>query len=95
MALVVVTPWMLTAPVHAGVDELGCNDVRIYSAPFEVLVGHSVIDIQLADRLEQLGLARVRQRPTEPGQFVWGYEVFRVFTAQEAIQASESAPTPK
>lgn len=70
--------WLLVAPASAGIDELGRNDIRVYSAPVEVRVGQSVIDLSLAARLEDIGYRRVHRRPKEPGEFFWGHEVFWV-----------------
>lgn len=76
--------WLLVVPLAAGIDELGRNDVRIYSAAVEVRVGESVIDLALPGRLGQLGYDRVHRRPQRPGEFFWGHEVFWVFSRSRA-----------
>lgn len=71
----------LPAPARAEAldDDLGRNDVRVFSAPFHLSAGVTVEQLDLANRLERLGYRRVRQRPGEPGEYFWGKQVFWIY----------------
>jgi penicillin-binding protein 1B len=71
----------IVAPTEAGSldDDLGRNDTRVWSAPFRLDDGGSVEQLDLPQRLEDLGYVRVHQRPTAPGEFFWGHEVFWIY----------------
>ncbi len=60
-------------------QELGRQEVRIYSAPWPVETGASVWGTALAERLERLQYRRVRNKPQQPGEFFWGTEKFWIF----------------
>ena len=61
-------------------EELGNSEVRVRSAPFEIVTGRSVADQRLLERLDLLGYHRVRgERPDEPGEYFFGYEVLRIY----------------
>ena len=56
--------------------ELGRNEVRVLSAPFPIEPGARLADTALPERLERLGYARVHDRPTAPGEYFWGHDLF-------------------
>jgi len=58
---------------------LGRNETRVLSAPFAVVPGTSVQDLGLDARLERLGYERVHARPTRPGQYFHGNEVYWIY----------------
>ena len=60
-------------------DELGRNEVRVYSAPFRIEPGGTLEASALPERLERLGYRRVRARPEAPGEYFWGYERFWIY----------------
>jgi len=66
------------APVAAGElrEELGRNESRVWSAPFEVPPAGRVGALALAERLERQGYVRVHRRPAAPGEYFHGHEVF-------------------
>ncbi len=74
-------PWLFTNPAGASLEEeLGRNEVRILSSPFQPTPGATVEGMDLAGRLEQLGYGRVRgRRPAAPGEYFWGHERFWIF----------------
>ena len=59
--------------------ELGRAEVRVYAAPFCPAVGQTLEGAALVERLEPLSYRRVSGRPTEPGTYFWGNEVFWVY----------------
>lgn len=72
---------LLAAAAHAGLedDDLGRNEVRIWSAPFALEPGLSALAGELPRRLERLGYSRVHQRPQRPGEYFWGHERFWIY----------------
>lgn len=66
---------------HAGLedDDLGRNEVRIWSEPFALEPGISVLAGELPRRLERLGYGRVHGRPEHPGEYFWGHERFWIY----------------
>jgi penicillin-binding protein 1B len=66
------------APVRAdAVDTgLGRSESRIFSAAIPLAEGMLVHKLPLADRLEDRGYRRVKEKPTEPGTYFWGNERF-------------------
>lgn len=60
-------------------EDLGRNETRVRSAAFEIGPGASVLDARLVERLERLGYRRVSRAPERPGEFFFGYDVFRVW----------------
>ncbi|MEM7048016.1 MAG: transglycosylase domain-containing protein [Acidobacteriota bacterium] len=83
LALVLLT--LALGGASAGASELrltetlGRSDVRVLSSRYELTPGTTVAALGLEDRLEALGYRRVRRKPTEVGQFFWGYEVFWIY----------------
>jgi penicillin-binding protein 1B len=55
---------------------LGRNETRVLSAPFAVVPGKTVQDLALDRRLERLDYERVKIRPSKPGQYFHGNEVY-------------------
>ncbi len=58
---------------------LGRNDTRVLSAPAPVPAGRTVAELALDERLEQLGYRRVHQRPTQPGEYFHGHELYWIY----------------
>nr|MBP7149683.1 transglycosylase domain-containing protein [Acidobacteriota bacterium] len=63
----------LAAPLEA---TLGRNETRVLSAPYPVTMGRTVEELELDQRLERLGYTRVKARPTRPGEYFHGTEVY-------------------
>ncbi len=75
-----------TSVAGAGLDQqLGRNEVRVYSAPFVIEPGVTVADARLVQRLERRGYRRVSTRPGAPGEFFWGHDVFWVFRREHRM----------
>ena len=72
---------LVPAAVRASLEaDLGRNEVRILSAPFELTRGVTPSAAGLPERLEWMGYERVRgRRPTAPGSFFWGAERFWIY----------------
>ena len=68
-------------------QDLGRRESRLYSSTYEVPVGRTIAETALVDRLERLGYQRVSRRPERPGEFFWGFEVFRLYRREVAIGA--------
>jgi hypothetical protein len=66
-------------------DELGRNEVRIYSQSPRLSVGISVTDTSLADRLQLRGYRRVHRRPSAPGEFFWGFDNFWIYPPRATV----------
>lgn len=60
-------------------QELGRNEVRIQSIPFELRAGGTVWGYALGERLERLGYRRVRRKPERVGEYFWGTERFWIY----------------
>jgi membrane peptidoglycan carboxypeptidase len=60
-------------------DELGRNEVRIYSQPLRLSTGDSVSEMALSDRLQLRGYRRVHRRPSAAGEYFWGFENFWIY----------------
>ncbi|MCG8455804.1 MAG: transglycosylase domain-containing protein [Holophagales bacterium] len=73
-------------------ERLGRNESRVYSAPFSPEAGGTVADYRLAERLERLGYRRVRERPSHPGEYFWGHEVFWIFRRAHDLGWREFPP---
>ena len=75
------------ASLSAGLrEELGRNETRIYSGTFSIEPGRTVTELDLEGRLERHGYRRVRgRRPSEPGEFFWGYERFWIYRPRTEI----------
>lgn len=79
--------FLLASPAAAGLEEdLGRNEVRVYSAPYRVPMERTVAQTGLAERLERLGYQRVHRRPERPGEFFWGHERFWLFQRDATIE---------
>ena len=58
-------------------DDLGRNEVRVYSGRFSIESGHTITQLDLPRRLERLGYERRRgQKPDKPGEYFFGFEKF-------------------
>ncbi len=81
VAMVALLAWIPSDRAASGslAEELGRNEVRVYSAPFEIRIGDTLDEIALADRLEQLGYRRVRRKPENEGEYFWGFERFWIY----------------
>lgn len=60
-------------------QELGRSESRIRSEPYPLAAGRTVWQIALEERLERLGYRRVKDRPTSPGEYFWGREIFWIY----------------
>lgn len=71
----------LLAPLaEAGLDdEMGRNEVRVWSAPYRPPIGATVAGMALPARLEALGYERVHRKPETAGEYFWGHEVFWIY----------------
>ena len=70
---------LAAAPAEGAVpleQALGRNESRILSAPYAIAGGATVADLALPERLARLGYRRVHERPTAPGEYFHGTEVF-------------------
>jgi len=67
-------------------DTLGRNETRVLSAPVPVPAGCTVEQLALDERLEATGYRRVHQRPTSPGEYFHGREVYWLY--RRACRAS-------
>jgi len=83
-------PAVLSADLE---DELGRNETRLLSAPFYPVVGRTIADLALAERLDRLGYTRVRgRRPQAPGEYFWGHEVFWFYRRETQLHRRRFAP---
>jgi penicillin-binding protein 1B len=73
-------------------QELGRNEVRVYSAPFVLSLGDSPVDSAVPERLERLGYRRVHQRPERPGEYFWGHERFWIYRGEHELGRRREAP---
>lgn len=64
---------------------MGRSEVRVWSAPYRPRPGLTAADMALPERLERLGYARVRRKPSEPGQYFWGNDVFWVYSRSHRV----------
>ena len=60
-------------------DDLGRNEVRIYTAAIPVPTGQTVLNSALLERLERRGYQRVHSKPSVPGEYFFGESIFWVF----------------
>lgn len=60
-------------------EEMGRNEVRVWSAPYRLQPGTTVQGSGLLERLERLGYRRVHRRPESPGEFFYGHEKFLIY----------------
>jgi penicillin-binding protein 1B len=78
--LLVLLPIAAPRPAGASLETtLGRNESRIYAAPFAIPAGARVAELALPERLERLGYERVHARPTKPGEYFHGTEVFWIY----------------
>ena len=67
--------------------ELGRNEVRVLSAPFRIEPGVTLAAAALPERLERLGYRRVHDRPSAPGEYFWGHDLFWIFRRAHRVGA--------
>lgn len=60
-------------------DELGRNEVRVYSAPYPIPLGARLAATAIPERLDRLGYRRVSTQPAAPGEYFWGHEVVWIY----------------
>ncbi len=60
-------------------SRLGRSEVRVFSAPYALVVGVTVRGAGIPERLARLGYTRVGHRPQAPGEFFWGDEVVWIY----------------
>jgi penicillin-binding protein 1B len=70
-------------------EEMGRNEVRIWSAPYTLEPGTTVQGSGLLQRLERLGYRRVHQRPETPGEFFYGHERFWIYRHAHQLDGNE------
>jgi penicillin-binding protein 1B len=87
LAFTVIAP-ILTSAVAADTleEELGRTEVRVRSAAYPLVAGRTVEQAALVQRLETSGYRRVRERPTEPGQYFFGHDVFWVYRRAHRVR---------
>ncbi len=79
--LLILIGWLTAGPA-TGSDlerQLGRNEIRIYSAPSYLHIGVSVTESALPQRLDRLGYRRVHSKPSQAGEYFWGYERFWLY----------------
>ncbi len=81
-----------TAPAEPLHDSLGRTEVLIVSEPYPLVAGRSAKQMQLEERLQRLDYKRVKTKPTQPGQYFWGREVFWIYRRGHRAQGREWAP---
>jgi penicillin-binding protein 1B len=58
-------------------DDLGRNEVRVYSGRFSIESGRTITQLDLPRRLERLGYERRQgEQPKKPGEYFFGFEKF-------------------
>ncbi len=72
--------------------KLGRNESRIHAAPYEIETGATVAELALPERLARLGYRRVHDRPTAPGQYFHGKEVFWIYRRACHAHGKERPP---
>ena len=61
-------------------EDLGRNEVRIYTRRFWIEPGRTVTQLDLPQRLERLGYERRRgDKPKAPGEYFFGFEKFWIY----------------
>jgi penicillin-binding protein 1B len=60
-------------------DELGRNDVRVFSSAVPAPIGWTVLESSLLDRLERRGYRRVHSKPTAAGEYFFGESIFWIY----------------
>ncbi len=78
-----------TAAMAGLEQEMGRNEVRIWSAPYTLEPGTTVEGSGLLRRLERLGYRRVHQRPESPGEFFYGHERFWIYRQPHQLDGDE------
>lgn len=94
ISAVVVAALIPQLLVAAGLDEdLGRNEVRVYSGRFHIDAGRTVLELDLPRRLERLGYTRRRgDRPQGPGEFFFGHEKFWIYRHEIRIDGKRRPP---
>ena len=61
-------------------DDLGRNEVRIYTGRFLIESGRPIAQLELPRRLERLGYERrLGERPKAPGEYFFGFDRFWIY----------------
>lgn len=78
---VLATALIPQSALAAGLDDdLGRNEVRVYSGQFHIDAGRTVLELDLPGRLQRLGYTRRRgTRPQSPGEYFFGNEKFWIY----------------
>lgn len=79
VAALLLCALLSSASASALDDSVGRTEVRVRSEPYPLRGGGTVTGYALPERLERLGYVRVRERPTAPGQYFFGTEVFWIY----------------
>jgi penicillin-binding protein 1B len=92
-ALLLAAPLLVAAAFSSELEwDLGRNEVRVYSAAYDLAEGVTVLGAALPSRLERLGYRRVHERPEVPGEYFWGNEVFWIFQRRHRKGRREYPP---
>jgi penicillin-binding protein 1B len=70
-------------------QEMGRNEVRIWSAPYILSPGVTVQGSGLLQRLERLSYRRVHRRPESPGEYFYGHERFWIFCHAHQVDGDD------
>jgi len=66
--------------------EVGRNETRVYAAPYFPVIGRTIAELAIPERLERLDYVRVRgRRPDGPGEYFWGHEVFWIYRREHRV----------
>ncbi len=76
----------LAAPLE---DTLGRNETRILSAPFPVVPGKTVRELELDARLARLDYERVKVLPSKPGQYFHGKDGYWLYRRPCRVRGSD------
>ncbi|MEM1178623.1 MAG: transglycosylase domain-containing protein [Acidobacteriota bacterium] len=93
-ALWCVGAWLATlgaAPESVAnplLEELGRSESRVLSAAYPIRSGGSVSGYALGERLDRLGYRRVKAKPSGPGEYFWGHDVFWVYRRAHRLTGS-------
>ncbi len=93
LLLLTLTSAGFEASANPLLEELGRSESRIYSAPFKIPLGARINELALEPRLQRLGYSRVQDRPSEPGEYFWGHDVFWIFRRACRVGGDDYLPT--
>ena len=69
---------------------VGQSEVRVWSAPYNIVKGSRLEEAGIPGRLERLGYTRVRgRRPSDPGEYFWGTERFWIYRRAHQIRSAD------